>query len=160
MKIFRLKKRHTLPISISKAWEFFSNPRNLGDITPPELALKIKRTPQARIYNGMIIEYSLKPLLGISMDWITEIKHIQEPYMFVDEQRIGPYKFWYHQHKFKSIGKGVEIEDIVYYALPLNFLAAFVNRIFIEKKLDSIFQYRKAIINQKLCFKEITDHAS
>jgi len=150
MKVFKFERTQVLPISIEKAWEFFSNPLNLAEITPPSLSLRIKGNFNGRTTNGMIIEYTVSPLLGIKMDWVSEIKHVQEPFFFVDEQRAGPYKFWYHQHYFKAIGKDlVEVVDVVHYALPLGILAPLLNKYIVHDKLVGIFNFRKYVLEQK-----------
>ena len=146
MKIFTLHEKQIIPIGLDEAWEFFSNPYNLSKITPPEMDFKIKNKVDPKIYNGMIIEYTVKPMLNIECSWLTEIKHVEDHRIFVDEQRVGPYKIWYHQHIFRSVEGGVEVEDIVHYVLPLCFLSGIVNHLFIKNKLKSIFDYRKKVI--------------
>ncbi len=39
--IHEYKVEQQLPISLEKAWEFFSSPANLSLITPPEMEFKI-----------------------------------------------------------------------------------------------------------------------
>lgn len=150
MKVFKMECSQILPISIEQAWEYFSNPINLAEITPPSLSLRIKGRYLGRTTNGMLIEYTVKPLWGIEMDWVSEIKHVQEPYYFVDEQRAGPYKLWYHQHIFKAAGDNqVEIIDVVHYALPLGPLAGVLNELIIKLKLAKIFDFRKRVLEEK-----------
>lgn len=45
---------------------------------------------------------TVQPLPRVRIAWVTEITHVREPYFFVDEQRLGPYAFWHHQHLFQS----------------------------------------------------------
>ncbi|MCA9398423.1 MAG: SRPBCC family protein [Candidatus Omnitrophica bacterium] len=158
MKIFTLTKHQFIPIPIEKAWEFFSNPHNLSEITPPDLALNIKTNNSSKIYSGMLIEYNVKPLFGLSCRWLTEIKHVCEPYFFIDEQRFGPYKFWYHQHFFKPVHGGVEIEDVVHYAIPFPGIDRLMNRWIVRKKLEQIFEYRRRVINNKFAEAEGVRH--
>lgn len=99
-----------------------------------------------KMYPGMIITYRVRPLLGIAMRWMTEITHVEEERFFVDEQRLGPYKIWHHQHHFKATSKGVEMVDIVNYALPLGGLGRMMASGFVKKKLNEIFDYREAKI--------------
>lgn len=146
MKVFNLNRKQVLPISLSEAWDYFSNANNLAKITPPELALRIKNPIQEKVFNGMIIEYDVTPMLGLKMNWLTELKCIEEPYMFVDEQRFGPYKFWYHQHRFKEVEGGVEVEDNVYYGLPLGIFSGLANQLFIKKQLKHIFDFRRKVL--------------
>ena len=91
----------------------------------------------------MIISYTVKPLLGIKMLWVTEITHVEEMKYFVDEQRIGPYSMWHHQHFIEPARQGILMTDIVSYSPPLGFLGALANTMFISKQLDTIFNYRK-----------------
>jgi len=128
---------------------YFSNPQNLKEITPPKLSLQIKGQFEGEIFNGMMIEYTVKPLGGIVMQWVSEIKHVNKPFLFVDEQRTGPYKLWYHQHFFKPKGNKVEITDVFYYALPGWPLEQALNHFIIKGKLDAIFAYRKQVLDSK-----------
>ncbi len=159
MKIFKFERTQILPISLEKAWVFFSNPLNLPQITPPSLGLCMKDSTDAAMYNGRIIEYSVKPLLGIQMTWVSEIKHLVEQRSFVDEQRSGPYKFWYHLHLFRPIGREkVEIIDVVHYALPLGILVQLFGGPIVSRKLEEIFNYRKEALEKKFSDKNKSEH--
>ncbi len=118
-KVYSIKRVQALPISLEKAWDYFSRPDNLADITPANLGFVI-RTQHGReqMYAGQIIEYTIKPVLGIPLYWMTEITHVEYLRFFVDEQRYGPYTFWHHQHHFNPLPGGVEMTDIVHYKLP------------------------------------------
>jgi ligand-binding SRPBCC domain-containing protein len=143
LKIYQFKAKQLLPISIDKAWEFFSNPNNLPKITPPWLNFKVTSQLDDKMYAGMIITYLVRPILNIPTTWVTEITHVREPNFFVDEQRFGPYKLWHHQHIFREAAGGVEMEDIVSYAVPFGFVGSIVNRLIISKKINEIFSFRK-----------------
>jgi len=94
------------------------------------------------MYAGQIIEYKVKPVLGIPVYWMTEITQVKDKQFFIDEQRFGPYSLWHHQHHFKAIPGGVEMTDIIHYKNPLGFIGRIANSLFIKKKLEGIFQYR------------------
>jgi len=143
MKIYQLKAFQKLPINIIEAWEFFSNPNNLSVITPEWLNFKVTSKLPDKMYPGMIISYKVHPVLRIPNTWVTEITHVKEPFYFVDEQRFGPYKLWHHQHHFKEIENGVEMSDIVTYALPFDPLSRTINSLLVEKKVKEIFKYRE-----------------
>jgi ligand-binding SRPBCC domain-containing protein len=96
----------------------------------------------AKMYPGQIIEYTVKPVLGIPLYWMTEITHVEPEKYFVDEQRFGPYTMWHHQHHFKAVDGGVEMTDIVHYKLPLWILGDIAHAIFVKKQLQQIFDYR------------------
>lgn len=95
-----------------------------------------------QMYTGQIITYTVRPLLNIPLFWMTEIKHVEPGVFFVDEQRIGPYAIWHHQHHFKAIPGGVEMTDLVHYKLPLGPLGALAKWLFVGRQLDGIFDYR------------------
>lgn len=143
MKIYQLKRVQNLPIGIEEAWKFFSNPNNLSVITPEWLNFKVTSKLPDKMYTGMIISYKVHPVLAIPNTWVTEITHVKEPHYFVDEQRFGPYKFWHHQHHFKEIESGIEMTDIVNYALPFDPLSRFINSFLVEKKVKEIFRFRE-----------------
>jgi ligand-binding SRPBCC domain-containing protein len=94
------------------------------------------------MYPGMIITYKVHPILGIPLNWATEITHVDEMKYFVDEQRFGPYKFWHHQHKFYEIQGGVEMVDILHYKVGFGFMGKIINLLVVKKQLNYIFGYR------------------
>lgn len=142
MRLYRLSRIQYLPISIEKSWHFFSNPSNLSEITPSWLSFKLTQEVPENIHAGMIISYKLKPLPRIPFNWVTEITHLRKPEFFVDEQRLGPYKFWHHQHLFKTYGDGTEMTDIVHYAMSYGILGDLINRLIVSPRLENIFDYR------------------
>jgi len=138
-----------LPIRIREAWDFFSDSRNLSQITPDYLDFRFVGEAPERMYEGMIITYRIRPVLGIPITWVTEITHVQEPTHFVDEQRFGPYRFWHHKHLFKTTEDGVEMEDIVDYAMPLGLLGSIPHALLIRERLEGIFDYREKVLKER-----------
>jgi ligand-binding SRPBCC domain-containing protein len=147
MKPFVLERTQTLPTTLDEAWEFISDPGNLARITPPAMDFRITSAPQAAAYAGQIFTYTIRPLLGISMAWTTEITHVSKPDFFVDEQRFGPYRFWHHQHFFREVDEGVEVRDLVHYLLLHDHLATIMNRLVVAPRLRRIFDYRSAALH-------------
>lgn len=142
-KIYSLKTVQKIPISLETAWDFFSKPDNLKEITPSNLGFNIISKHHGKnMYAGQIIEYTVKPIFGIPLYWMTEITHVTDQQYFVDEQRFGPYTMWHHQHHFKTIDGGVEMTDIVHYKLPLWFLGDIANVILVKAQLRGIFGHR------------------
>lgn len=143
MKIYRLHTKQKLPISIETAWKFLSDPKNLETITPDSMGFKTISGDDRAIFPGQIIQYVVKPLLGIPMKWVTEITHVVDQKYFVDEQRFGPYALWHHKHFLKEIPGGVEMEDLVDYKLPMGILGQIVHPFLVKPKLKEIFEYRE-----------------
>jgi ligand-binding SRPBCC domain-containing protein len=147
MKPFVFERTQLLPTTLDDAWDFFSDPGNLARITPPAMDFRITSPPQRSTYAGQIITYTVRPLLGISMNWTTEITHVSKPDFFVDEQRFGPYRFWHHQHFFRQVDGGVEIRDLVHYLLAHDQLSRLVNRLIVTPRLKKIFDFRSTALN-------------
>lgn len=142
MKLHRLHRKLLIAAPPDDVWAFFSNPHNLSKITPPELNLVVPPNLTSKVYPGLIIAYSVKPFPGFRSPWVTEITHVVENEMFVDEQRFGPYKFWHHQHLFTPTSRGVEVQDIVHYVLPFGPLGSLAHLLGVKKKLQAIFDGR------------------
>ncbi|TAH08333.1 MAG: hypothetical protein EAZ12_07810 [Sphingobacteriia bacterium] len=149
-KVYNIKTVQKIPISLEKAWDFFSKPDNLKEITPDNLGFNIISKHHGSVmYPGQIIEYTVRPIAGIPLYWMTEITHVSEQQYFVDEQRYGPYSMWHHQHHFKAIDGGVEMTDIVHYKLPLWFLGDIANTIMVRSQLKGIFNCRYKAVDDK-----------
>lgn len=143
-----LKTIQTLPISLEEAWDFFSSPKNLAVITPENLGFVVKTELPEEMYAGLFIQYTVRPILNIPTTWVTEITHVKKPWYFVDEQRVGPYKIWHHQHHFKKIDGGVEMTDIIDYRIPYGLLGKLAHRIIVKPRLKQIFDYRKTKLEE------------
>ncbi len=142
MAVHSLRTEQRLPVDLKQAWDFFSSPANLSVITPSKMDFRIiSKHHGDKMYPGQLIEYTVKPVLGVPLYWMTEITHVEPQRFFVDEQRYGPYSLWHHQHHFREIDGGVEMTDIVHYKIPLGWLGDIANTIFVKKQLAEIFDY-------------------
>ena len=151
MGFYQFKRSQFFNNSINELWDFISNPKNLKKITPDYMGFDIDSNDLSdKMYEGMIIGYKVSPLLGIKTTWVTEITHVKEKQYFVDEQRVGPYKLWHHQHFLESTPEGTLMKDIVSYEPPFGFLGNIANSIIIKKKLEEIFDYRTKVLNELL----------
>ena len=148
MKLESIHARCLLPVSVPEAWDFFSDPRNLRRITPPSLGIRITSDLPPRMHQGMLVTYTIAPFLGIPVRWVTEITHVQEPWLFVDEQRFGPYRFWHHQHHFREVDGGTLVDDLVHYALPLGLAGRVFGGPFVRRQLSGIFAFRTRFLEE------------
>jgi len=96
-----------------------------------------------------MIVYRVRPLFRIPVTWVTEITHVAEQSLFVDEQRSGPYRIWHHEHHFRAIDGGVEIEDVVFYDIPLGAAGRVVERVLVRPQLRRIFSYRSEVVRRR-----------
>ena len=143
MKIYTFHKKQKLPITKATAWEFLSNPNNLKVITPDYMGFEVLSGADRPMYAGQLIQYIVRPILGLKTKWVTEITHVVDKSYFVDEQRFGPYSLWHHKHFITEIDGGVEMEDIIDYKIPLGFLGQLIQPFLVKPKLNEIFKYRQ-----------------
>ncbi len=148
MAFYQIKTELFFTQNVEELWEFISDPSNLSNITPADMALHVLSDQTGEMYPGMIIEYSVRPLLGIKTKWVTEITQVEEGKYFVDEQRIGPYKMWHHEHRLEPKDGGVIMKDIVSYQLPYGILGRIAHALFIKKKLSNVFAYRERVLHE------------
>ena len=141
-------RKQFVKTDLQTCWDFFSSPANLKRITPSYMGFDVKTEVPAQMYEGLIIAYTVKPLLAIPVEWVTEITHVKDKSFFVDEQRKGPYTMWHHEHHFKAVEGGVEMTDIVSYIIPLGFLGKLVEPFLVKPKLEEIFAYRFKIVEE------------
>lgn len=143
MSVHRLHKEHFIKAPIKEVWNFFSSAKNLEVITPPYMKMRITSgvLPED-VYPGQIITYTVSPVLGVPLFWMTEITTVVKEKLFVDEQRKGPYSLWHHQHHFKEENGGVLMTDIVHYQLPLGILGEAANLLFAARQVKGIFDFR------------------
>ncbi|MFK7900028.1 MAG: hypothetical protein AB8B61_04650 [Cyclobacteriaceae bacterium] len=146
--IYTLEVMHQLPISLEEAWNFFSSPENLAQITPPYMGFQITSPHQPKMYAGQIIGYRVNVLPGIKMNWVTEITHVKAKHYFVDNQRFGPYSMWHHEHFFEENDQGVLMRDKVSYKIPFGILGHLAQPILVKGQLKKIFQYRFDTLNK------------
>lgn len=148
-KLHHLEREQFLPIPLRDAWEFFSSAANLARITPKEMGFVIRQPFSiGSIYRGQQISYTIRPMLGIPLTWVTEITEVDEPMSFVDTQLNGPYAIWRHRHTFEAAPDGTMMKDHVEYALPLGALGELAHTVFVRKKLRGIFDFRKKTLEQ------------
>ena len=146
--MYQLNRKQIVKTDLKTCWDFFSSPQNLKKITPEYMGFNIKYELPEKMYEGLMIEYTVKPVLGIPMTWVTEIKTVKDNLFFVDEQRKGPYKIWHHEHHFKEVDGGIEMTDIVSYEIPLGIIGRLAHSLFVRKKLESIFNYRIQMVDE------------
>ena len=148
MSIHRIETTHLLPMPRDEAWRFFSNPRNLERITPPEMRFTITSDVPDEIYPGLMITYRVRPIFNFPLTWVTEITHVKKGERFVDEQRAGPYTMWHHEHSFSDAPGGTEMRDTVHYAVPGGPLGDLINERIVARKVTAIFTHRRRTLDE------------
>ncbi len=147
--MYKYSSEQFVPIPLDKAWDFFSNPDNLAKLTPTDIGFEpVTKSQDKTMYPGFFITYKVAPLLGIKITWATEITQVKEHDYFVDEQRMGPYKIWHHEHHFSEVEGGTLITDIIHYALPGGFLGKWAHPFLVKPKLAEIFAFREKRVKE------------
>lgn len=150
MAFYQFYKVQALNASKEEVWDFISSPANLKLITPDHMGFDITSSHAiGKMYEGMIISYNVSPFPGFKTEWVTEITHIRDKEFFVDEQRIGPYTMWHHQHILETIDEVLVMKDIITYQPPFGILGAIANKLYIRQKLEQIFDYREMVIDDR-----------
>jgi len=149
MKIYQLYRQQQLNVTLQEAWNFFSSPYHLNDITPDFFHVTIISKVPEKIYGGLMLHYQMKAVFGIPMNWLSEISHCDEPKRFVYEQRVGPFKFWSHEVCLTETPGGIMLEDIMFYAMPLGWLGQLFNTLLIDHKLERIFDTRRDYLDSQ-----------
>jgi ligand-binding SRPBCC domain-containing protein len=147
MAIHVLRTSQEIPTSLEACWAFFSDPQNLARITPASLDFHILSALPATIYPGMMIEYRVRPLFGVPVTWLTEITQVAEARYFVDEQRVGPYAIWHHEHHFRALDEGrTEVRDTIHYVPPFGPIGEILHPWLIAPQLVKIFAFREQAV--------------
>jgi len=149
VSLHRFADVQRFPIGVEEAWDFFSDPRNLAVITPPDMAFTVTHDLPARMHPGLIVRHRLRPVMNVPVKWVTEITHVVEGSLFVDEQRFGPYRFWHHQHHFREVPGGVEMRDIVHYDVGFGPLGDIVDLLLVRRRIQGIFDFRRRVLEQR-----------
>ncbi len=135
----RLESVQFLPQPLERVFEFFADAHQLEAITPPWLHFSVLTPRPIRMGKDIRIDYRLR-LHGFPVRWQSIISVWEPPFRFVDEQVIGPYRHWHHEHRFESAASGLLCRDTVDYEVPGGTL---VDAIFVRPDLRKIFRFRR-----------------
>lgn len=147
--MYTLQRTQQLNCSLPEAWNFFSSPNNLAVITPKAMKFVVlSNTGEGGIFEGMVINYKVSPLLGLPLKWQTVITQVNEHRSFTDFQQKGPYSYWEHFHEFIENEQGVLMKDLVKYKLPLGIIGRWMHKMVVKQKLQHIFDYRYEVLER------------
>jgi ligand-binding SRPBCC domain-containing protein len=144
---YQLKRTQQIYCDLATAWQFFSDPSNLGRITPASMGFTIRQpVPTSSIYTGQVIHYTITPLLGIPLAWTTRIIQVDPYVSFTDYQSKGPYAYWNHHHLFEANSEGGWMTDTVDYELPMGLIGRWTHTWIVKSKLEEIFDFRQQVL--------------
>ena len=136
----RLSSVTELGVPLEEAFAFFSTPDNLGLLTPKSVGFHIveRSGPPAE---GATLDYRIR-VGPVPMKWRSRFEAWEAPLRFADVQERGPYRVWWHEHRFEDHGATTRMLDTVFYRPPLGPLGTLANRLFISDQLGDIFRQR------------------
>lgn len=143
----RLERRQLIRADLGRVFDFFKGPYNLEAITPPWLGFQVLGSSSRSVSAGTRISYRLK-LHGLPLRWESLIAEYRECSGFVDTMLAGPFRSWRHRHEFRAVPGGVEMRDVVDYALPLGPLGRLAHAALVQRQLRAIFDYREQAIER------------
>ncbi len=141
VRFHTLRRELHLPRPVAEVFAFFSDARNLEEITPPWLGFRTLTSGPIHIALGTRIRYRLS-VHGAPLSWTSEIRRWNPPWRFVDVQLSGPYQIWHHSHRFEACDGGTRMIDIVRYRLPFGPIGRLVNTLVVRRDVERIFDYR------------------
>ncbi len=148
MPVFRCSIDLAAPLD--DIFRFFADARNLQELTPPWLRFRVTNEGEIPMAIGTQIDYRLR-VHGLPLRWRSEITAWDPPNRFVDEQLVGPYRTWIHEHRFEVQEREGEkpivvATDEVRYQAPGGWL---VHRFLVAPDLRRIFAYRTTRLRER-----------
>ena len=136
-----------IPQTPEQIFPFFSEAKNLEELTPDTLNFKVLEQSTPEIQEGTLIDYQLK-IHGFPAKWRTEILDWKPGQKFVDQQLKGPYSVWHHTHSFEPLAGGTLMQDRVRFQLPAGWLGDLFGAPLVKKDVNHIFDYRRKKIHE------------
>jgi ligand-binding SRPBCC domain-containing protein len=113
------------------------------------MGFRIVSLPSEVLYEGEIIEYSVKVLPGIWIPWVSEIKALRKGESFVDDQISGPFKFWHHRHSFEETRGGTIVKDLIHYSVGFSIFGEVARALVVKNQLAKMFEHRRLVMEDK-----------
>jgi ligand-binding SRPBCC domain-containing protein len=149
MSVHLLEREQMVSSPLEEVFAFFSQARNLEELTPPWLRFEMLTAEPVEMRPGTLIDYRLR-LHGVPMRWTSVIEEWEPGHRFVDRQIRGPYRVWHHTHEFSPHPDGTTVRDRVCYELPLDRIGDLADRAFVRRDLNRVFDYRRDAVTRLL----------
>ena len=87
---------------------------------------------------------------GIPFTMTSTISEYESPSRFVDEQVSGPFRRWWHEHRFEVADGGTLMVDVAEYSSPLGPIGRLVDALFLERYMTRLLKQRNAWLAETL----------
>jgi len=79
---------------------------------------------------------------GVPIRMTSRISAHDAPHRFVDEQVAGPFRRWWHEHRFEGTPGGTRMTDTVEFAAPAGALGRWVERLVLTRYMTRLLRTR------------------
>ncbi|HWV77557.1 MAG TPA: SRPBCC family protein [Isoptericola sp.] len=79
---------------------------------------------------------------GVPIRMTSRISAHDAPHRFVDEQVSGPFRRWWHEHRFEETPGGTRMTDTVEFAAPAGALGRWVERLVLTRYMTRLLRTR------------------
>jgi ligand-binding SRPBCC domain-containing protein len=162
----RIEFEQWVPFPIEKVFLFLARPSNLPRIMPPKTGTRIDRVhlvppPGGReighlagVGSEIITSFRVLPFLPFRATWVARITEFEWDHHFADVQEHGPFRSFHHRHALRpEIRDGVvgtAVMDVIELAAGLGWLGKVIEKLFVRRQLEQIFQHRQRALAELL----------
>ena len=79
---------------------------------------------------------------GIPFTMTSRISDYDAPARFVDEQVTGPFRRWWHEHRFEGVNGGTQMTDRIEFESPAGPIGRAVNRLVLTRYMTRLIEQR------------------
>lgn len=139
------EKRLALDVPLDVLYDWHCRPGAFERLTPPWEPIHLMESQG----QGVDAHKWLKMRMGkLPLYWLARHRVELHNQLFVDLQAQGPFAYWQHQHRFRSLGhQSSELVDAVEYQLPLAPASRLAGP-WVRARLNRMFDYRHRITRQ------------
>lgn len=87
---------------------------------------------------------------GVPFTMTSAITAYEAPHRFVDEQVRGPFRRWWHEHRFEEVEGGTLMTDTVEFASPAGPVGRVVDRWVLTRYMTGLLEQRNAWLRDDL----------
>lgn len=127
--------------SVQDLWDFHASAEALVKLSPPWPRVQVVGEDLA-VREGAIHRIRSSVLGPFGFTWVARLHDVRPPHGFTDTAVKSPFREWSHRHEFVEEGSGALLRDTVTYRLPLGFLGAMVDRLFVRVSIQKMFVHR------------------
>ena len=130
-------------------WEWHTRDGAFDRLAPPwETIETISAPPDLSPGGTRVMKMKMGP---IKMKWVAEHTDMIEEELFADRMVRGPFKRWWHTHRFiKEKSDVTVIRDEVSYVIPMGFLGRLFGGRYVRKNIENMFTSRSISLRRDI----------